>query len=291
MHSPIEAFMTKHIALHITTLLIGALIGTASLAQPASCPEHFAGGDAPEFINEKLVEHTAQLCFEAYAVMHSGISRTPLWSAEHLSRNRLNKAEAMTRRNTFHAEEQLPEDNRAELRDYAHSGFDRGHMSPSGDMPTASAQYESFSLANIIPQNANNNQNLWANIEEQTRDLASRRGELYVISGPMFEGSSIQRINGRVLVPTHVFKAVYDPKRRQGGAYIAPNEPGKDYQTVSIAELEKRVNINLFPDVPADIKHSKMDLPSPASRKSGSQRSNEDQEFIRRILRSFGIRL
>jgi endonuclease G len=290
IHSPIEVFMRKNIVLRLAALLFGAIAGTVSIAQPTSCPEHFAGGEAPEITNEKLADKSAQLCFEAYAVMHSGISRTPLWSAEHLNRDRISSAKAMTRRNNFHSEEQLPANSRAELRDYARSGFDRGHMSPSGDMPSETAQYESFSMANIIPQDANNNQHLWAGIEEQTRNLANRRGELYVITGPMFEGASVQRINGRVLVPTHVFKAVYDPARRQAGAYIAPNAPGSEYQTVPIAELEKRININLFPRLPAEIKQRKMDLPEPASRRSGSHKGNEQQDFIRRILRSFGIR-
>jgi endonuclease G len=281
-----EVSMKKTILLFFALLFSGAV----SIAQQTSCPEHFSGGEAPVFTNPKLAERTAQLCFEAYAVMHSGISRTPLWSAEHLSRSRIANAKAMTRRNTFHPEQQLPADARAELRDYARSGFDRGHMSPSGDMPTESAQYESFSLANIIPQDANNNQHLWAGIEEKIRDLADRRGELYVITGPIFEGSSLQRINGRILVPTHVFKAVYDPGRRQAGAYIAPNAPGSEYQTVSIAELEKRININLFPRMSSDVKQRKMDLPAPGRRKSGVRKNTDDENMIQRILRSLGIK-
>jgi endonuclease G len=119
-----------------------------------------------------------------------------------------------------------------------------------------------FSLANIVPQDPNNNQNLWVGIEESTRALARLRGELYVITGPLFEGASIQRINGRVLVPTHIFKAIYDPVKQQAAAYIAPNAPGSEYQTVSIAELEKRANINLFPNMAAKLKETRANLPS-----------------------------
>jgi endonuclease G len=288
--------MEKTLALRLGALFFGMILSALSIAQQTECPEHYAGGAAPEFISEKLAHHTAELCFEAYAVMHSGVSRTPLWSAEHLNRARVSDAKAMKRRNTFHPEGQLPPNERAELRDYARSGFDRGHMSPSGDMPDETAQYESFSLANIIPQDPENNQRLWADIEEQTRYLAAHRGELYVITGPMFEGESLRRINGRVLVPTHVFKAVYDPIRRQAGAYIAPNTGGAEYETVPIAELERRINIDLFPGLSPEVKQRKMNLPAPSARqrRPGAHKDSETggkaQDIIRRILRSFGMK-
>ena len=44
------------------------------------------------------------------------------------------------------------------------------------------------------------------------RSLARSRGELYVISGPLYIGSSVQGLNGRVFVPTNIYKIVYDPK-------------------------------------------------------------------------------
>lgn len=280
----------KKFALFLSALLFGISFSSASIALSSFCPEHFAGNKAPQFNNPKLAEKTASLCFENFAVMHSGVSRTPLWSAEHLDREQVKSADVIKRRNTFHPEELLPPDQRSELGDYARSGFDRGHMAPSGDMPSESAQHESFSLANIIPQNPNNNQNLWASIEQKTRELAHRRGGLYVITGPIFEGSTLQRINGRVLVPTHVFKAIYDPARGEAGAWIAANEPGMTYQTVSIAELEKRININLFPAMPDEVKRKEMNLPEPTQRKPRSRKESEEEELLLRLLRIFGIK-
>jgi endonuclease G len=248
-------------------VFFGALaLSCAVLAQPSRCPEHFANGEAPEFINQKLAVKSAALCYSAYAVMHSGVSRTPLWSAEQLTTARLVASKQMKRKNTFHAEERLPPDQRAELHDYARSGFDRGHMSPSGDMPDAEAQYESFSLANMVPQNADNNQKLWSAIENAVRDLARARGQLFVITGPVFEGNAVQRLNQRVLIPTHVFKAIYDPAARSAGAYFAPNSPGGAYEVISIAELEKRSGMNLFPQLDARTKHAGMRLPEPGKR-------------------------
>jgi endonuclease G len=257
-----------------------SLLGIALLAlagacttKPPTCAEHFAQGEAPAITSESLAKKTQLLCFEGYAMTHSGVARTPLWSAEHLTAQRVDTAKQLKRKNTFHAEDKLPAADRAELADYARSGFDRGHMAPSGDMPTETAQHESFSLANIIPQNPNNNQNLWEGIEQSTRSLARRDGEIYVVTGPIFEGASLRRLNGRVLVPTAVFKAIYSPARQAAAAYVTPNAPGMEYQTQSIADLEKRTNINIFPKLPPQIKESKMQLPVPTPHSSRGGRN------------------
>ncbi|HEX7650633.1 MAG TPA: DNA/RNA non-specific endonuclease [Noviherbaspirillum sp.] len=239
------------------------LFSSIAIAQNSDCSHQYADGAAPSFSNRKLAAKTTQLCFEAFAIMHSGVTHTPLWAGEHLTRARVASARGMKRENTFHTEDYLPVSDRAELRDYSRSGYDRGHMAPSGDMPTRSAQHESFSLANMIPQNPDNNQNLWEGIESAVRTLATKRGSLYVLSGPIFEGASLKRLNGRVLVPTSIYKAVYDPNRQEAAAYITRNAPGMDYEVVSIAELESRVGINLFPAIPAHVKSTKMTLPEP----------------------------
>ncbi len=234
------------------------------------CPQHFNDGRPPEFINEKMAAGTRPLCFEGFALMHSGIARTSLWSAQHLTEQRITEARKIKRRNTFHEEKKLPAADRAELRDYSRSGFDRGHLSPSADMASTQSQYESFSLANIVPQDPHNNQNLWAAIEGITRGFTRSGGEAYVITGPMFEGARLQRLKGRVLIPTHMFKAIYLPHRRQASAYVAPNVPGADYEILSIAELEQRLGINLFPAMSQEIKQTRVNLPHPRVRKPKS---------------------
>jgi len=251
----------------LLTFFLLLLLSAASAAQTTACLEHFANKAAPEFTRPALQKKTTGLCFEAFAVMHSGVSRTPLWVAEKLTRESLIRARGVQREDNFHAEETLPPQDRAELHDYARSGFDRGHMAPAADMPTLSAQHESFSLANIIPQQRQNNQILWAAIEGATRHMTNLRGELYVITGPMFEGDKIERINGRVFIPTHIYKAVYDPAKNEGAAWISPNTADNTYEVVSIAELEKRLRINLFPGVVAEVKDKIIALPEPRMRK------------------------
>jgi endonuclease G, mitochondrial len=187
-------------------------------------------------------------------------------------------AKGLKRKNTFHAEEKLPESDRAELADYVRSGFDRGHLAPNGDMDSESAQHESFSLANIIPQHPKNNQRIWAAIEEAVRDYTEAEGQVYIVSGPMFEGESLKRLNGRVLIPTSVYKAIYNPARKVAGAYVTRNAPGDTYETLSIAELEARIKINVFPSLPPEVKAARMDLPQPSIRsRSRSKKAPEPE--------------
>ena len=137
-------------------------------------------------------------------------------------------------------------------------------MAPSGDMADEKSQHESFSLANIIPQDSDNNRHLWEGIESAVRDLAKRRGELFVVTGPIFYGSELKRLNGRVLVPTYIFKAIYDPGKNEAAAYLVKNAEGKDYARISIADLDKLTGLKVFPKLPGNTKA--MDLPKPKMR-------------------------
>lgn len=229
----------------------------------ASCSEQYFNGVSPEIVNPAMQRETTAVCASAYSLVNSGITRTPLWSAEYLTRKRVAMAEHMQRINSFHPEDELPENQRAELKDYSRTGYDRGHMAPSGDMPDAQSQYESFSLANMIPQNPDNNRHLWEGIESAVRTLAKREGDLYVITGPLFEGANIKQLHGHVMVPTRIYKAIYNPRRNEAGAYLVNNAPGMAYEVGSVAEIEKLSGLDLFPRMSPQIKNRVMRLPTP----------------------------
>jgi endonuclease G len=249
-------------------ILAGGLLA-GSLALAGNCPAHYVDGRMPEIRNAKLANATTELCYGVFGVMHSGITRTPLWSAEHLTADNLDAAQHLSRENSFHPEARLPYSQRAELSDYARSGFDRGHMAPNGDMPDRDTQHESFTLANMVPQDGDNNRHVWAGIEGAVRKLAKREGDLYVITGPVFQGGNLQKI-GNVLVPSHLYKLVYSPRQRAGAAFFIENRAGVDYETLSIAELEQRVGINLLPSLSERQKQSMLRLPKVKPRKDRS---------------------
>lgn len=107
--------------------------------------------EQPPFLNkDSLNKNSYALCFNGFNVMYSGTSKTPLWSAEHLSPMRL--SQKIKREDSFHEELRVNPEHRALLSDYRGSGYDRGHMAPNGDMLSKQSQADSFSLANMVPQ-------------------------------------------------------------------------------------------------------------------------------------------
>ena len=244
----------------------------SALAAQTNCPEHFANGQAPDLINQKLSVLARDVCYSGFAIKHSGATRTPLYAAEHLTRDRLQQGKGLKRQSQFHPDKHIPPSERAELQDYARSGYDRGHVAPSADMFDLQSQQECFTLANMVPQVPENNRGPWEEIESTVRKMTLEDGELYVITGPIFKGVNLQRIGGAVMVPTQLFKAIYDPKKRQAGAYLLDNVEGATSQRISIAELEKKTGISIFPSVGQKVKVTVMDLPEPKSFKERKNR-------------------
>ncbi|WP_227657458.1 DNA/RNA non-specific endonuclease [Candidatus Magnetaquicoccus inordinatus] len=255
----------KRLAVVVSVWAVIFAVNTVQ-ASKTDCPEQFAGGAAPDITNPKVGAKAVPLCFREFAVLHSGVTRTPLWSAEHLTKVHIKEAKNQERINLFHEEERLPVGERATLEDYKKSGFDRGHMAPSADMPDEQSQAESFSLANMVPQAPENNRGLWAHIEKSVRKLTQSEGEVFVVTGPVFQGASIKRLNGRVFVPTALFKAVYVPKRQAAGVYLANNAPGDDWRTISLSELRQLTGLDVFPSLPQAVKDQAMKLPDPDSK-------------------------
>jgi len=238
--------------------LLYALVFAASFAfsSHASADQHdfeecrqiFAGQEPPVVLQPEAKE-TRALCFTAFAVLHSGQSRTPLYVAEKLNRKTLQAAHEK-RTDEFYADRRLPRSERAELEDYNGSGYDRGHMAPAADMATSEAMAQSFSLANMVPQAPTNNRKAWAGIERATRKYVMRaKGDVYVITGPVFGAVPSTIGSNRVWVPIHLFKLVYDPSTNKAWAHWIDNkDAAMTNKPISYTELVKRTGISFLPN-------------------------------------------
>jgi endonuclease G len=217
----------------------------------AACPQFFANGKPP-MVAARPTDRA--LCYDAFAILHSGESKTPVYVAEKL--NRASVADADEKRtNRFFADARLRSAERATLEDYKNSGYDRGHMAPAGDMPTAQAMAQSFSLANMVPQAPEHNRGVWAkSVEMATRSYVKRAlGDVYVITGPVYVPSIVQSPSigpGQVRVPKYLFKLVYDQGRNRAWAHWSENSNATvASKPISYAELMKRTGVEFLPGV------------------------------------------
>lgn len=222
------------------------------LAHPVTpCTGLAVGGELPAVTAVEWQEQTTLLCNESYAVLVSAITHGPLWSAEHLTREAVSQLPYMPRLGEFQPDARLPPDRRTELWDFTHSGYDRGHMTPSGDMPDPSQQQETFLLSNVVPQTEALNRHRWEHLEARVRAIASRFGEVYVVTGPAFEEASVRSIGpDRVWVPDETWKAIYVPG--VGSVVtICANTSAPSCREMSVASLMELVGVDPFPGVGA----------------------------------------
>lgn len=112
------------------------------------------------------------------------------------------------RSNEFHQESRLPAGCLSpEPDDYKGSGYDRGHMAPSGDRTSSKpGNLDVFSMANIVPQAPQVNQMAWNEFENLTRAYVHRGDEAIVFAGT---AGSLGKIAPRgINIPEYTWRVV-----------------------------------------------------------------------------------
>ncbi len=142
----------------------------------------------------------------------------------------------------------------ASLSDYKGSGYDRGHLAPAGDMKwSRSAMSQSFFLSNMSPQLPAFNRGIWRSLESAVRGWAESRGSIYVVTGPVFASYGDEIGSNGVDIPTHYWKALYDPSEGLMIGFMLPHARGdrplRGYAT-SVDAIESATGLDLFASLP-----------------------------------------
>lgn len=209
-----------------------------------------------------------------YALSYNRSRGIPNWVSWRLGPTDLGEVQ---RQNDFRPDNRLPAGwHRVTPSDYAGSGFDRGHLTPSADRTAdANSNSATFLMTNMMPQAPDNNQGPWRVLEEYERELASRGNELYIVAGPFgsggvgSKGPATTTPNGEVTVPAQTWKVMLvlpegddDLSRVNGStraiAVVMPNRQGireRDWREfrVSVDEVERLTGLDFFSGVPAEV--------------------------------------
>ena len=197
------------------------------------------------------------VCHSGYAAGYNTQSKTPVWVVEHLVAKNIDEKRAV-RQNDFRPDPSLPDSQEASLESYRHSGFDRGHMAPAEDFRESPSQMsESFFLSNMVPQNPDNNRGIWAYLEKNVRGWAKQRGDVYVITGPVFYGGKplgwIGSDPHKVAVPGYLYKIILDRHRKEIICFLVPNQALRISDLsrfmVKLSDIERLTGLNFFPQL------------------------------------------
>jgi DNA/RNA endonuclease G (NUC1) len=152
-----------------------------------------------------------------YVLSYNESRGTPNWVSYELDNRQFGGED---RCNCFTADPNLPSAKQIFTSDYTDGGFDRGHMTRSADRTAANVDNATtFYLTNVVPQQADLNQGVWAQFENAIADSAQAGRAVYVITGPLFSkthGLSFLKSEGKVAIPDSTWKvALIGP--RTGG--------------------------------------------------------------------------
>lgn len=203
----------------------------------------------------------------AYALSYHRDNGRPNWVSWHLDSTWLGST---PRQDDFRADTTLPTGwYRVTGSDFSGSGYDRGHMIPSGDRTnTVANNSATFLMTNMLAQAPDNNQRSWATLESYCRTLAGQGNELYIISGGY--GTSGYIAGGNVAVPTYTWKVIMvlpngtnDVSRVTTStrliAVLIPNQNGisTDWRSFrySVDYIESLTGYNFYSNVPDSIEN------------------------------------
>jgi endonuclease G len=194
---------------------------------------------------------------KGYTVSYNYDWKIPNWVAYELTDWEVEGE--VPRYDRFNPDPMVPQNATATTNDYKYSGYDRGHMAPAADMKwDEQAMKESFYLSNICPQNPNLNGGVWKDLEEQVRDLASQKGRIFVVCGPIVNDTSNTIGENKVVVPQAFFKVLLHEEDGEihtiGFVYenISGRKPMASY-AMSVDEVEEITDIDFFCSLPDKI--------------------------------------
>ncbi len=132
---------------------------------------------------------------------------TPNWVAYELDTRQFGSED---RCNCFTSDPMLPSEKQIFTSDYTNGGFDRGHMARSADRTAANVDNATtFYLSNIVPQQADLNQGVWAQFENALADSGRAGRAVYIVTGPIYSPSHalvFLKNEGKVAVPDSTWK-------------------------------------------------------------------------------------
>jgi len=228
---------------HLLIALMLATVGACSHAwtqrapnPPQACQVHAPYG-FPQTVG------IIPICRQAYLVGYDAAAKLPRYVSYELTPP--NALGCVARTNAFATDQSVP--GGATPDDYAGTGYDKGHMSPDGDLSwDTQVEYESFLMTNMSPQAGSLNRGIWKLLETSVRGWAVQRNQSYTVYvGGVYDAND-PKIGKGVVVPHGFYKIVINNQTREIAGWAFPHTKpypnlGNDLTKfrLSIAQIEQ----------------------------------------------------
>jgi endonuclease G len=196
------------------------------------------------FVSSSIKEDTVILKHTNYTSTFSISKKYPVMVEWWVTKSMVSCSQPLKRKDNFKPDPKLIFHTDI-AKDYAGSGFDRGHMMPAADnlCQTQLVQDESFYFSNMSAQTPQLNRGDWKSLESFTRNETKIKDSVHVWVGNIGE---IKKI-GRVSVPKYCWKVIYIKKDDKWSAYLFENNTSKPdgfkNNEVSVEEITKLTGI------------------------------------------------
>lgn len=203
---------------------------------------------------------------DQYSMSYNRTKGGPNWVAWHTDTSNLGDLE----RGKFRPDPDLPRDWQITPTDYKNSGFDRGHVCPSGDRTSNREDNNAtFYMSNMLPQTAELNQHVWADLENWVRAQARDGNEIYQIAGGSGTSGTID--GGKINIPKVCWKVILilpegknDKSRINSSTRVVavgiPNVTDKKLESadwrdyiVPASKIESAAKVDLFSALPPNV--------------------------------------
>lgn len=140
--------------------------------------------------------------------------------------------------------------------------FNRGHMAPNHAIMSrygSAAQRETFLMSNVVPQRAEQNQQVWRALEHLIAEEYSFEFDgVWVVTGPIFS-SRPRRLNGLAAIPRATYSVIADDDEgilRVLAVIVDQDESGiqpLDKFIKTVDEVEEATGLDFFSKLPDEI--------------------------------------
>ncbi len=196
---------------------------------------------------------------EIYALSSNDQRKFADWVAYRVAKETTGSSDSLQR--NWKSDPVLDANETLEKQDYtganAAHDYNRGHQAPLASFSGTVFWRSTNLLSNITPQKADLNQGAWKELESKVRHAAYHRGELYVITRPLYSANVTMPVLPQAdethTVPTGYWKVVAADTGQITAFIFSQNTlRNADYcdHRETLAQVESQSGLNLFPLAP-----------------------------------------